>query len=214
MDELGVRGRLRVIENACDFEDFDGLQYRPASRFRITHAGSFFGRRDPRPFLQALARMDGEVVARFVGDFRSRDLEFAQRLDLGERFELIPYLPRAEALALQRDSDALLLLVPEAEGRGRNVLSGKLFEYLAAGRPILAAVPDSGEAAARIRETGAGVVADPGDVDALTAALGGLVARWRAGSLEDASLDEGERRRLGRRARADELLRLLEEVAA
>ena len=38
--------------------------------FRITHAGSFFGKRDPRPFLTALARVDG-VVARFVGDFRA-----------------------------------------------------------------------------------------------------------------------------------------------
>ena len=41
-----------------------------ADRFRITHAGSFFGRRDPRPFLDALALVDG-VVARFVGDFRT-----------------------------------------------------------------------------------------------------------------------------------------------
>ena len=47
----------------------------------------------------------------------------------------------------QRDSEALLLLVPDAGGRGKGVLSGKVFEYLAAGRPILAVVPPDGAAA-------------------------------------------------------------------
>ena len=74
----------------------------------------------------------------------------------------MPYLPRPEALALQRDSEALLLLIPEADGRGRGVLSGKVFEYLAAERPILACVPPDGEAAALLRETDAGVVVAAG----------------------------------------------------
>ncbi len=52
----------------------------------------------------------------------------------------------------------LLLLIPEAGGRGRGVLSGKVFEYLAAERPILAVVPPDGAAAKLLRDTGAGVV--------------------------------------------------------
>jgi glycosyltransferase involved in cell wall biosynthesis len=211
MAALGVRGLLRVIGNGCDFEDFDGLEYRPADRFRITHAGSFFGQRDPRPFLDALACVDG-VVARFVGDFRSRDRLHAEQLGLGDRFELVPYLPREQALALQRDSEALLLLIPEADGRGRGVLSGKVFEYLAAERPILAVVPPEGEAAALIRDTGAGVVVPPDDVDGIASALEGLVARWRSGELGGTPLDAGARERLSRRARAVELAALLDEV--
>ena len=75
---LGARGRVQTIANGCDFEDFAGIEYRPASRFRITHTGSFFGRRDPRPFLQALHASGLDVVARFVGDFRSTDREWAE----------------------------------------------------------------------------------------------------------------------------------------
>jgi glycosyltransferase involved in cell wall biosynthesis len=209
---LSPRGLVRTISNGCDFDDFAGLEYRPAERFRITHAGSFFGQRDPRPFLQALADSDLDAVARFVGDFRSSDREWAEELGLGDRLELIPYAPRAESLRLQRDSEALLLLVPEAGGRGRGVLSGKVFEYLAADRPILAAVPPDGAAASLIRETGAGVVVAPDDVAGLRAALEGLHARYRNGGLPAVALAEDVRRSLSRQARVEETAELLREL--
>ncbi|HXG75805.1 MAG TPA: glycosyltransferase family 4 protein [Gaiellaceae bacterium] len=208
----GARGPVRTIPNGCDFDDFAGLEYRPAERFRITHAGSFFGRRDPRPFLQALADSGLDVVARFVGDFRSSDREWAEGLGLGDRLQLVPYAPRAEALRLQRDSEALLLLIPEADGRGRGVLSGKVFEYLAAGRPILAAVPPDGAAAQLVRETGAGLVVPPDDVAAIRRALEELHARFRAGGLPPVELPEEVRERLSRRARVQETADLLREV--
>ena len=158
---LEPKGPVVTIPNGADFDDVAGLERHPSDRFRITHTGSFFGRRDPRPFLQALADSGLDVVARFLGDFRDADREWVEGLGLGDRLELLPYAPRAESLALQRDSEALLLLIPEADGRGKGVLSGKVFEYVAVGRPILAAVPPDGAAAELIRETGAGVVARP-----------------------------------------------------
>jgi glycosyltransferase involved in cell wall biosynthesis len=213
--DLAPRGRVVTIANGSDFDDFAGLEYRRGERFRITHTGSFFGKRDPRPFLRALAGPGlDDVVARFVGDFRSTDREWAAPLALGDKLELIPYVPRSRSLELQRDSDALLLLIPEAGGRGQGVLSGKVFEYLAAERPILAAVPPDGAAADLIRETGAGVVAPADDADALYAALGGLVERWRAGTLDGSPLSEEWRDRLSRRARVEELARLLGEVVS
>jgi len=212
---LEPRGRVVTIANGSDFDDFAGLEYRRGERFRITHTGSFFGKRDPRPFLKALAGPGLEdVTARFVGDFRSTDREWAEPLALGDRLELIPYVPRRRSLELQRDSEALLLLIPDAGGRGQGVLSGKVFEYLAAERPILAAVPPEGAAAALIREAEAGVVAPADDADALYAALTGLVERWRAGTLEGSPLSEEWRERLSRRARVEELAQLLGEVVA
>lgn len=213
MRALRPRGAVRVVGNGCDFEDVDGLPYVPGARFRITHAGSFFGRRSPRAFLEALAGLELDLVARFVGDFRSADLRLAEELGVRGRLELVPYVSRREALALQRDSDALLLLIPEADGRGRGILSGKVFEYLAVERPILALVPPHGEAAALIRELDAGIVVSPDDVDGIRAALRALESRWRAGELETTPLPAEARERLDRRTRALELARLLEEVA-
>jgi glycosyltransferase involved in cell wall biosynthesis len=210
---LEPRGVVRTIPNGCDFDDFAGLEYHRADRFRITHTGSFFGKRDPRPFLQALRDSGLDVVARFVGDFRSSDREWAESLRLGDRLQLVDYAPHGEALRLQRDSEALLLLVPEAGGRGRGVLSGKVFEYLAAGRPILAVVPPDGAAAELVRETGAGVVAEPDDVDAIRRALETLHARYLDGGLPAVELPEGTRERLSRRARVEETAALLREIA-
>jgi glycosyltransferase involved in cell wall biosynthesis len=211
---LEPRGTVRTIANGCDFDDFAGLEYRPSSRFRITHAGSFFGKRDPRPFLQALHDSGVDAVARFVGDFRASDREWAEQLGLGDRLELIPYSPRGESLRLQRDSEALLLLVPEASGRGKGVLSGKVFEYLAAGRPILAAVPPDGAAAALIRQTNAGVVVAPDDVAGLRDALEGLHARFLDGGLPSVELSASVRHHLSRQARVEETAALLQEIVA
>jgi glycosyltransferase involved in cell wall biosynthesis len=212
---LDPAGVVVAILNGADFDDFAGLEYRRSERFRITHTGSFFGKRDPRPFLQALVASGlDDVTARFVGDFRAADREWAETLALGDRLELHPYVPRRESLALQRNSDALLLLIPEAGGRGKGVLSGKVFEYLAAERPILAAVPPDGAAADLIRETNAGVVAPPDDVDALTDALRTLHDAWSARALDATVLSEADRERLGRGARVEELADVLHGLAA
>jgi glycosyltransferase involved in cell wall biosynthesis len=209
---LEPRGIVRVISNGCDFDDFTGLEYQPASRFRITHTGSFFGKRDPRPFLQAFHDSGLDAVARFVGDFRTSDREWADSLGFGDRLELVDYLPRAESLRLQRDSEALLLLVPDAGGRGRGVLSGKVFEYIAAGRPILAVVPPDGAAAELIRETGSGIVVAPDDVEGIKNALVELHTRFANGGLQSVELAKRDEERLSRRARVEEMAALVEEL--
>jgi len=210
--ELEPKGPVVTIANGSDFDDFAGIVYRPAERFRITHAGSFFGKRDPRPFLTAFAEAGLDAVVRFVGDFRPADREWAETLGLGDRLELIPYVARRRSLELQRDSEALLLLIPEAGGRGRGVLSGKVFEYLAAERPILAVVPPDGAAAGLIRETGTGIVVAPDDVAGIRGALEGLHARWGAGALSGTPLTPEWRRALARETRVGELAVFLRSV--
>jgi len=213
MRELGAE-RVEMIPNGCDFEDFEGLEYRRGERFRITHTGSFFGHRDPKPFLSALAEVEGDVVARFVGGLRAADREWAMELGLGDRLEVLPHVPRRSALELQRDSEALLLLLPDAGGRGRGVPSGKIFEYLAAERPILAAVPPDGVAAELVRRADAGVVVPPDDVAALRAAISGLRARWQAGALDGGGgLSPELRERLSRRTRSREFADVLRSLS-
>jgi glycosyltransferase involved in cell wall biosynthesis len=153
------------------------------------------------------------VTVRFLGDFRPSDREFMESLGLADRVELVAHVPRRESLRLQRESDALLLLIPEAGGRGRGVLSGKVFEYLAAERPILAVVPPEGAAAGLIRDTGAGVVAAPEDEGAIRDALVAVHRRWQAGELDGPPLSGEWREQLSRATRVEELADLLKGLA-
>ena len=65
----------------------------------------------------------------------------------------------------------------KAQG-GRGVIPGKIFEYLAARRPILALITE-GAAARVIRDTGAGYVVSPHDVEGTANALEDLFTRWQ-----------------------------------
>jgi glycosyltransferase involved in cell wall biosynthesis len=210
---------VRVVANGCDFDEFDGLVYARGERMRIVHAGSFFGQRTPRPFLSAFATLLRErpaladrVQAVFLGELRPADREWALGLGLGSALALEGFRPHAEALREMRAADVLLLLVPRADGRGLSVVSGKVYEYLAAERPILALVPPEGDAATLLRDTGSAWIADPDDEAEILAALGLAADAWLAQSLEERRLTPEWRERLDRRTRARELVELLESV--
>ena len=104
----------------------------------------------------------------------------------------------------------LLLLIPEAGGRGKGVLSGKVFEYLAAERPILALVPPDGAAADLIRNANAGVVVAPDDVDGIAAALRAFHGQWQAGKLAAPALSDEWRTKVSRRTRVQDFANVLE----
>jgi glycosyltransferase involved in cell wall biosynthesis len=144
----------------------------------IAHTGTLSGLRgrDPRPFIRALrafnaARADGETRVRLLLAGRSsvEDEQLLAEADLGDAVEHVGLLGQSAVLALQRHADALLLLT----GTDRSEATGKLFEYLAAGRPIVA-LAHGNEAARIVAETCTGRVVDGGDQAAITAALAAL----------------------------------------
>ena len=188
---------------------------------RIVHAGSFFGQRTPRPFLGAFAallRERPELRERVAGrrswaSCGPPDREWALGLGLGDALALEGFRPHAEALAAMRAADVLLLLVPRAGGRGLSVVSGKVYEYLAAERPILALVPPEGDAATLLRDTGSAWIADPDDEAAIAARrIAEAVGAWEADRLGERRLTPEWRERLDRRTRARELAELLQSV--
>ena len=205
------RSRLRRVRGA------DAGQGR---RFTIVHAGSFFGARSPRPFLEALRtvldrrpELRGRVRARFLGDLRPEDRAWAGQLGIDGAWEEDGFVPHRDSLAAQRSADALLLLIPHDDGRGDTVLSGKVFEYIASGRPILAAVPPGGVAANLLRSVGAGEVADSDDVAGIADALERLIDRWLAGGLPTSPTRRRCSDRLSRQSRARDLATVLTGVA-
>lgn len=173
--------KFAVMENGFDPEHFAGLSDERPDRFRIVYTGMFYGHRSPVPFLEAVRAVlaDGSIPARdlevvFVGHTAD-----AAGLDAGGAgvLRVVEQRPYREALNLLGRAAALLLVVPRAGGAGNH--TGKLFPYLASGRPILCLAPEPNVAADLVREARAGVVAPPDDPAAIARALVGLYADWK-----------------------------------
>jgi glycosyltransferase involved in cell wall biosynthesis len=126
----------------------------------ITHVGTVYSTATPRYFLDALEAMPEEVRRHFKLRFIGRVAE-SERALLASRncsMEVLDFMPQNEALQKIAETDYLLLNMTNDIS-----LPGKMFEYLATGKPILALSPLNGEVARVIRETEAGWCVDPYD---------------------------------------------------
>jgi glycosyltransferase involved in cell wall biosynthesis len=173
-----------TIYNGFEPEECPGDSGEPASplhagRLTLLYTGTFFGRRRPDLFLHALARVVRRdprwrdrlrVRLRCALDARERGL--VERLGLAGVVEVLPSIPFRECLAEQVRADAFLLVLEHGPG-SEIMVSQKVFEYLAARRPILALVPD-GAAAELLADVGGATTCTsrrPGDAARALAAF-------------------------------------------
>jgi glycosyltransferase involved in cell wall biosynthesis len=145
----------------------------PSEAARLVYTGTFSGIRGSSPvaLLQALRIVRGEadvlpVQLVLAGRLTAAERHLIEESGAGDAVVSLGVLDRAQALALQRSADALLLLT----SRSSSEATGKLFEYLGASRPILA-LAENNEAARIVRQTNTGLTVPPDDVDAIATAL-------------------------------------------
>lgn len=181
-----VNRRVVTITNGFDPDEIDpavaaaGEAPVSSDRFTVAYTGTLaYGGASPQPLLDGVRRLrdrDPEVAAKlelvFAGPMSGTDLEELRAPDLDDVIRVVGAVPRGEALGLQRAADALVLFV---DGRRPSIATGKLYEYLASGRPIL--VIGEGSVAARIvTDVGAGLVVASDAPEAAADALAALVA--------------------------------------
>jgi glycosyltransferase involved in cell wall biosynthesis len=177
-ERLGAHAVL--ITNGFDPEEIPaadgaGSLLDPA-RHSLVHTGRMEAARStPAPLLDALRRLRREspgVADRlevvFVGALSERELELLAAYDLSGLVKVAGWLERPHALALQRAADTLVI-VTEGPSR-RSVATGKLFEYLAAKRPILV-LGEGTEAARIVADAGAGLATSATDPSAIAETL-------------------------------------------
>jgi glycosyltransferase involved in cell wall biosynthesis len=162
--------RVNVVRNGYDPADFEGLEPTgaPGAELVVSFCGEIYsGKRDPRPLFKALAalNMDGlRIKALFFGSNVDLLTAMAQEAGVADAVEFHGRVSHRESLRIQVASDILLLLMWN-DPADRGTFSGKIFEYIAARRPILMLGYEWGAAGMLIRERDLGCVAnDPTEI--------------------------------------------------
>jgi glycosyltransferase involved in cell wall biosynthesis len=170
LENTGGR-EVQVITNGFDPDDFSFLPVQPEDLFTLTHIGSLNRDRNPEILWQAISELCSEneeinekLRLRFVGKTDYSLKESLAKTGLQDRTEIIPYLPHYEALKLAASSAVLLLLINQTPNQ-KGIVTGKVFEYMATGRPVLCVGPSDGESAQILSEADAGLVCSYNDMN-------------------------------------------------
>jgi glycosyltransferase involved in cell wall biosynthesis len=168
--------RMACISNGYDPEAFPAPTRDRAAvdELEIVHAGMIYFGRDPTAFLDALARL-GDGARRFRAAFIGLKANFTVNVDEVARargltnVEVEGHIPFH--LVVQRLVNADILLLLDTPGRLLGV-PAKLYEYMGAGRPILALCEADSDTATILRQSGSiHRIAHPDDAPAIAAAL-------------------------------------------
>jgi len=187
--------KVTAITNGFDDADFVGVEPRPGDPRKCTlvHTGRFWDGQTPADFLAGLRlalrrapELKNELEVVFVGPEDTPATAALAAPDLRDVVRRPGAVGHREAIARQLGADANLLIVSGRGARGGHILTGKVFEYLRAGRPVLAVVP-RGEAHAFIEKNGLGRTVHPADHSGVAEALLGLHAEWKRGGLNAVS---------------------------
>ena len=185
LGRLGNRN-VRTIYNGFDRDDDTQTPVNLSEQFTITYLGVLSKIQNPSNLWQALAELikedsefDKSLKINMIGQIDSAVVSSIDENGLTQHVAYSPYMPHDQVSAVHRSSTLLLLLLmPDSEPRAKGLLTGKLFEYMASGRPILCIGPEDGDAARILRETGAGQTISFEDKEKMKEALKNLYQRY------------------------------------
>lgn len=169
-------GKLATIPNGYDADD-EAVPPRSFDRFAVVYTGRLTAGYDIAPLLRAVERFPGRsgIEIHLVGEADADIRDAVRDSPVSSLVTLHGLLPHREAVAFQRGAD--LLVASLAPDWPRMTIAAKLFEYLHAGRPVLAIMDPACSSARLVERTGMGRVVAPEDVDGIARVLRDALAR-------------------------------------
>ena len=181
--------KVVVIPNGYDLSDFAGIEEKMFPRFTIVHNGGLGTGLTARYFFSALRALIDEhpefgkdVEVRFAGGISKKDKKTVKDLELDNTVVVQRHMPYKDCIKqLVRSHLFLLFLTAEAGGSART--PAKLYDYIAAGRPVLGMIIE-GDAADKIREMHLGSVVHPSDVEGIKIELNKYYQKYKKSEKE------------------------------
>jgi glycosyltransferase involved in cell wall biosynthesis len=175
---------ITYIPNGFDPDDFKHARAFRFEKFAILHAGNFYGPRSSRPFLVALKGvLDKQPDLRpaiqvvFLGVQDADTARALKEFGLNDVVNQVSTVSHAQSVEYILGADVLLLI----PGPGDGTMPGKMFEYLAARKPVLA-IADRGIVQEFIESSGIGTVTAVDDAEGTKAALTNLIGKVMNGT--------------------------------
>lgn len=204
-DTIGARlsDKYTTIPGGYDPDDFVGfpMPQNASGKFRLCYMGSIGDLHPIEPFFKAAAMaaveeksFSDQVSFRIIGANDARKINrAADSCGLAGKVELVDYRPHREAIGHAWGAAALLLSVSDGYPE---IMTGKIFDYLALPAPILAAVPKGGEAEKIIETYHGGLCAEPGNIQQMVEHMlylfrrHGQGLRWEKGNISSLTRQE------------------------
>jgi glycosyltransferase involved in cell wall biosynthesis len=203
--------KFHVVPNGFDADDFNSVQPdEKESGFVISYTGTLTQDYRLSGFLEAVQKLkETELRLQITG---SMPIPIREKIkeSVSERIRFRNHVSHHEAIAQMKAADMLLLVIPDAKGN-KGILTGKLFEYLAARKPILCIGPVDGDAASIIRLCNAGESFDYTDGKGILHFIQNRMNLWR----EEPNLISGDQEQINKFSRleqADQILGILNSV--
>ena len=211
-----VPREIEVLTNGYDPEDFQFGSIVPDQYFSIIHIGSFNTDRNPEALWEVLAGKaqsdEGfrkNLKIRFVGQTDGSIIHSLDMKGLGENIEDAGYVDHRKSLEMLKRSQVLLLPLNDAPNVA-GIIPGKLFEYMAAERPILVIGPKDGDTARIVSGTGAGRVAGFTEKDEIRHILDDFYRAYLENRL---SANSREILKYSRKELTAQLVKIMERIA-
>ena len=187
-------GKFTTIRNAFDPEDFTFIKPIKTSKFTILYSGSTWYYRKLSYFLHGVSNWTKKhpnarqhIVINFLGKLDSETRAIIEQENLEDVSNLLGYRKHKESIAYLLGASVLFITLDE---NGETVVPGKLYEYLASGKPILACLPPLGTAADILRKEGRGsYIIGPRDIVAIEEKLLLLYNNYRKHCLPSYHVD-------------------------
>jgi glycosyltransferase involved in cell wall biosynthesis len=212
-----ITPKIHVVTNGFDPEDFASTpetHRRANDEILLCHTGTFYRKRSPMPFLQALqqARDTSMAAARLrvrfiggLGPFADEAADFLVQRRLERIAEIVPFIPHRACLLEMKRADVLLLIQPVTAIQ----VPAKSFEYMAARRPIFA-ISTQGATSQLVLDNHLGWWARAGNVDDICTRLIEIAGYFATSDRDPWPIDSSTLDRFNGERLVDEVYRLLQ----